>query len=292
MSTQAAAALVMASALAAGSLSAQKTTVAFEVAAITVREPLDLARVRAGQQSSPEDQRRQDRVEILGFSLGALLGKAFTVRPDQIAGPKGLALDPMSLLTSGEATFDIRATLPPGATLDQVPEMLQALLVERFKLRFHRERRNQSSIALMLRSDGPKLLKAEPAGTSTGAVVPGTRPSVQVSGGGIIHIVQPSMTMEGLAGLLTTFVKRPVINRTGLAGAYQVVLDFSVTEAAALSPLPAGNSQNDLAGGAGDPGGGASISTSLARLGLRLEEVTSPADFVVIDHIEKLPTPN
>jgi uncharacterized protein (TIGR03435 family) len=280
----------MASALAAGSLSAQKTTVAFEVAAITVREPLDLARVRAGQQSLPEDQRRQDRVEILGFSLGALLGKAFTVRPDQISGPKGLALDPVSQLTSGEATFDIRATLPPGATLDQVPEMLQALLVERFKLRFHRERRNQSSIALMLRNDGPKLLKAEPAG-ATGAVVPGTRPSVQVSGS-VVHIVQPSMTMEGLTGLLTTFMKRPVINRTGLAGAYQLVLDFSVTEAAALSPLPAGAPQNDLAGGAGDPGGGASIGTSLARLGLRLEDVTSAADVVVIDHIEKLPTPN
>ena len=53
--------------------------------------------------------------------------------------------------------FDIAARLPEGATKDDVPEMLRALLVERFKLAAHREKSEQPVLGLVVGKGGPKL---------------------------------------------------------------------------------------------------------------------------------------
>src|SRR5262249_9487472 len=53
--------------------------------------------------------------------------------------------------------WDIVAKIPDGATAAQAPQMLQALLVERFKLVLHRDTKEQSVMALVVGSGGPKL---------------------------------------------------------------------------------------------------------------------------------------
>ena len=53
--------------------------------------------------------------------------------------------------------FDVQATLPAGATKAQIPEMLQALLADRFGLTLHREPKEQSVYALLIGKGGPKL---------------------------------------------------------------------------------------------------------------------------------------
>ena len=104
---------------------------AFEVASIKVAPPLDpmklaTGQMRVGMRTDPS------RVEINSLALADLINIAFRVKTHQVVGP--------SWLSAGihADRFDIRATLPAEATTEQVPEMLQALLAERFKLIFHR----------------------------------------------------------------------------------------------------------------------------------------------------------
>src|SRR2546429_365273 len=78
------------------------------------------------------------RVDIGYLSLADLLPLAFQVKPYQISGPSWMSTE----------RFDIVATIPEGASKDQVPQMLQALLAERFKLTFHRESKERPIYAL------------------------------------------------------------------------------------------------------------------------------------------------
>src|ERR1039458_8844056 len=90
--------------------------------------------------------------DIGAFSLADLVGYAFRIRPFQISGPEWL---------NGQR-FDIRAKLPDGATVDQVPEMVQSLLVERFHLTFHLENKEYPVYALLVGPKGPKLTVCPP----------------------------------------------------------------------------------------------------------------------------------
>src|ERR1700681_2549902 len=63
------------------------------------------------------------RVDIGSMSLAELIPVAFAVKPYQVSGPDWMK----------ENRFDILAKMPEGATKEQVPQMLQALLADRFK---------------------------------------------------------------------------------------------------------------------------------------------------------------
>ena len=61
--------------------------------------------------------------------------------------------------------YEIHAKLPEGSNKDQIPEMLQSLLAERFKLAFHKEARELPVYALIVGKNGLKMKEAieEPA---------------------------------------------------------------------------------------------------------------------------------
>src|SRR6266545_1266884 len=77
-------------------------------------------------------------VLLRGDPLKIVLAEAFKVKPYQIVGPAWL----------DEDCFDIVAKMPAGATMDQIPAMLQALLAEGFKFVAHKEDRPQPISAL------------------------------------------------------------------------------------------------------------------------------------------------
>jgi uncharacterized protein (TIGR03435 family) len=87
------------------------------------------------------------RVTIQNMSLFNLILTAWRIKANQLSGPDWMM----------SQKFDIIATIPQGATKDRVPEMLQALLSERFTLAFHRERKEQSVLALVVGRNGIKL---------------------------------------------------------------------------------------------------------------------------------------
>ena len=179
--------------------------------------------------------------------------------------------------------FDITATFPESATARDVPAMLRTLLAERFKLAVHTETRDASVFALVLaRRDGrlgPKLRQAAldcVAAAAGGRAIPQPEPgqppvceseiSDSIKGRG-----QP---LSSLARMLTVFVQRRVEDKTGLSGGFDFELQF---EGAAAGP--------------GVDSSSALVTALQEQLGLRLESIRAPVEFVVVDHIEA-PTAN
>lgn len=196
-------------------------------------------------------------VDIGSFSLTDLIRTAYEVKDYQISGPDWLG----SMLTAQR--FNVQAKIPEGATEKQVPQMLQALLADRFKLVVHRETRDHSVYALIVAKGGSKLkeAEAEPAVASNeaepapepkkGETVLGQGSSqvrisgnmdggkgITVKGGpmgqmrmsmvdGHMRMEAEKMNMTMLTETLTRFMDRPVVDLTDLKGNYHVALDLS-----------------------------------------------------------------
>ncbi len=92
------------------------------------------------------------RVDIRFMSLYNLVVTAYRIKPHQLSGPDWMR----------SQRFDIAAKIPDGVSKDQVPEMLQALLAERFKLSIHRDSKDQSVFALVVGRNGSKLQRSAP----------------------------------------------------------------------------------------------------------------------------------
>ena len=119
------------------------------------------------------------------------------------------------------------------------------------------------------------------------------------------HLESSGTTMKSFAQMLSVgVVDRPVVDMTGLTGAYEVAVDLSLDDAMnvarnSVTLLPTGG------GGGGDGGKGAgaaganladpsgsSIFASIQNLGLKLEPRKLPLELLVVDHMEKTPTAN
>jgi uncharacterized protein (TIGR03435 family) len=92
------------------------------------------------------------------------------------------------------------------------------------------------------------------------------------------------ITMSEFASLLATSLGRPVLDRTGLGGLYRFKVEIP-------PPAYVGNIQA-LAGLPPREPSGASASSAAERLGLRLERARMPVDHVVVEKLERAPTPN
>jgi uncharacterized protein (TIGR03435 family) len=170
--------------------------------------------------------------------------------------------------------FDIVAKAEGNASPAIVRLMLQAILTERFHLACHHEARPLRAYALRAGAR-PKLLKSPTDGAA--GCEPGN------SGDRQIHRICHNMTMAELAaalpGMASYYIDLPVVDLTGLAGAYDFRLDWAPTQRAE--------------GGIGGPpvlgdAGGATMFDAIGRLGLKLEEGKYPVGVVVIDRVERL----
>jgi uncharacterized protein (TIGR03435 family) len=131
----------------------------FEVASIKPSGPLDVAAIVSGKAHVGMTVDKA-RVDIGSANLMGLICQAYKVKTGQVAGAPSW----MSIGLQADR-FDIVAKLPEGATKEQVPAMLQALLADRFKLKVHRETRETPVYALIVGKGGPKLKEVadEPA---------------------------------------------------------------------------------------------------------------------------------
>lgn len=239
-------------------------------------------------------------VDLPGISLVNLICRAYRLPPFQISAPNW-ALG---------ARFDVRAKLPEGATIEQVPEMIQALLKERFSLSAHYESRVQKVYVLSVAKQGPNL----PSSTPTSALGGGTKAGdsseafgIEKSGDGSFRVgkVQVSMLNERvryamsaetlprftefLSGLLGTLV----FDTTDLKGMYDIVIDIPLLRFDE-SRRPASDSAPVVATAAKDPADTSleKIQAAIQPLGLRLEARSDPIQILVVDHLERSPTDN
>src|SRR5262245_10841908 len=117
------------------------TPPAFEVASI---KPATPETMRSGQRGA---RLNAAHLELGYTSLAQILPYAFRVKPYQIVGPSWTT----------DSRWNILANLPPGSKTEQVPDMMKALLIDRFKLAFHIEKRPQPVYQLVVAEGGPKV---------------------------------------------------------------------------------------------------------------------------------------
>ncbi len=293
----------------------------FEVASIKPSAPLNAAMLASGQMHLGV-KTDGARVDIGLLPLSSLISVAYGLKPDEFSGPDWM----------GAQRWDILAKMPDNASAGQVPEMLQALLAERFKLKTHRESREHAVYALVVGKDGSKLKESPPdpetpAGGAKSGEAEGIafgigngqmRMSRDAQGEGMVisagqngqvrmsrtaegaRMEASKMTLAQLAGMLSGYVDHPVVDMTGLPGSYRMVLDISLGDMANMMRR-AGVAAPELAAG-GDAGGSpanaasdpssSSIFNSVRRLGLKLELRKEPITVLVIDHLERTPTEN
>ena len=201
------------------------------------------------------------------LSIRDLLQYAFNLPKSQIVGgPEWL----------DSATYDIDAKSGPevDARLNGIPsneaaeckrEMVQALLKERFSLAAHEETRELPVYNLVQAKAGAKFQPSNLAGTSIG------------TGRSRIHVQGSDDTIALLTRELGQVLGRVVINNTGLAGRYDLLLNWTPDDA----PPP-------LLNGAPDPNPPPGLFTAIQeQLGLKLDPAKGPVSVLVIDHIEK-----
>lgn len=221
--------------------------------------------------------------------LATLIRAAFGVQARFHSGPDW---------PEGPPNFDIRASMPSGASARQVPEMLQTLLETRFRLAFHMEHQERQVYALLVGKDGAKFQRASkidesmPGGPFTGISAISDEPGARVwtspnrsamritplaDGGARWDLA--GMSLPELAYILNTQDGLDVVDVTGIQGVY----DFTFT----ASP----EDVNDLVPGT-RPSTTPGTRESLRRLGLRLEKRKASVEVLVIDHLEKTPSEN
>ncbi|HUA58870.1 MAG TPA: TIGR03435 family protein [Verrucomicrobiae bacterium] len=238
------------------------------------------------------------QVHITDYSLADFIRIAYRVKNYQVTGPDSLS-----------DRFDIHAKLPEGATRDQVPEMLQSLLASRFELKLHRDTKEFPVYNLV--SVGSDKLKqtAEPLPEDTGGR--GGSVDVEVQGGrnGTFanlpggagfsfsnnKLVVTKISMASLVDLLGRFLERPVVDKTGLQGGYDMSIDLTPEDYMAMqirAAISAGVTLPPEAlrflQGATDE----SLHNGLRSYGLKLETGKAPLEVLVVDHISKTPSEN
>src|SRR5215470_10663750 len=187
---------------------------AFEVATVKLIDPNNSVFVTMSADPSI--------VRYGNLTLRDAIRGAYKVNDFQIAGPDWMS----------SVRFQVDAKLPAGATTDQIPEMFQTLLEERFKLTWRREPKEMQVYALLVGKDGPKLKPAQLlAPNQPMAMGTDGKPRAAVVFGGSLSqmtITAPHASLLTLIGVASRFTSRPIVDATGIAGEY----DFSITFAA------------------------------------------------------------
>jgi uncharacterized protein (TIGR03435 family) len=248
----------------------------YEVASIKPHKPDPTDAVMSGVSRPP------DGLVITNWTVQALLRMACEVQDNQISGlPAWARSDGYDIDAKMDAiTSDALKKLNEEDGFRARQQMLQALLAERFKLGVHRETRELPVYSLVIAKGGFKLQPVPPD-----KVYPnGTRGSASTStfamGGG--KITGHAIPIAALTQSLTQILGRTVLDKTGLAGVYDVPLQWATSNSG--QPLA-----GDGAGGASsaDPSGATIFIAIQEQLGLKLEAGKGPVEIIVIDRVEK-----
>jgi uncharacterized protein (TIGR03435 family) len=179
--------------------------------------------------------------------------------------------------------YDVEAKVPEAELADwQKPAlqpamlraMLQTMLADRFKLAVHREMKDVSVYTLVVGKNGPKFKETPPDEAHPGAMaIPGGGGyMIPGDGGQSVHFFDA--TIATFASLLSGLAGRPIEDKTGLTGRYD--LSFA-------KPEPMGSASTP--GDASDPG--PTLLSVLDGLGLKLETAKGQEETLVVDHVER-----
>jgi len=238
------------------------------------------------------------QVHISYLSLKDYIAMAHRLGVNQVIGPDWL----------DSVRFDISGKLPDGAKRSDVNEMLQSLLVERFGMKTHLEKKEFPVYTLQIADSGLRVNESMPAEAFADADAPlnvaaagnGSGVSIDYGNGstfaiGATTLETKRLTMGMFAGLLTRFMDRPVVDQTNLKAGYNfnfeltpedrnVMLIRSAVAAGVVLPAQAMALLNTPSGD--------SLGASMRKIGLQMDSRRAPLDVVVVDQMQKTPTAN
>jgi uncharacterized protein (TIGR03435 family) len=216
----------------------------------------------SGSQNSNMELHPGGRVTGTNVALGGLLRTVFNLQPHQLVNAPDWI---------DTARFDIEAkpdreySTREDALAPELLAMLRNLFADRFKLIAHREMRDTSVYALVVVKDGVMGPQMRRSTVDCETV----RCRISTNAG---RIAGTGTTLSELMRRLSPTLGRPVVDRTGLSGPFDLELTWSPDQTA------------DTAG--------PSIFTAIQeQLGLKLESQRAPIEVMVIDRLER-PTPD
>ena len=230
----------------------------FEVASIKPSERLESGGSAGFQPGGRFRPVNYDAIGLLQIAFGSREHQLF--RSQIIGAPDWLGTVRWDITAKVSSDFGGQTST---ALYPQMPAFVQSLLEDRFKLKVHHDTRELPVFALRpLRNDG----RLGPQMRRSTAKCPDELEKCslhfftgRVSGG--------AMVMTTLVGVLSSNTERVVIDETGLDGAFDVLLEWSLDQSVTDKPSIFGAVEEEL--------------------GLKLESTRAPVDALVIDHIER-----
>jgi uncharacterized protein (TIGR03435 family) len=243
-----------------------ETAAKFEVSDIHVSAPARNQGLRAFV--------RGGRYELRMATMVDLVRLAYGVDADRVLeGPSWLEMD----------RFDVLAKGPTRATAEMQRAMLQALLADRFKLVVRKDTR--ALPAYNLTAGKKPALKKAAGGGQTGCGFnfsgPGSSdgpPAPPMFTYNCRNVTMSAFaeTISGMIGVQQYLFNAPVLDKTGLAGAWDFDFKYS------LRGL-----------GAAAPGDAITFFDAVEKqLGLKLEAVKVPLPVIVVERVNRKPTDN
>jgi uncharacterized protein (TIGR03435 family) len=224
----------------------------FEAASIRMVDPYTEQEIYSGAGNNPWTF-SPNRFTARRASLKLLIGIAYGVDGNRIEATA-------DWMDSQHYSIEAKVDGDQSMTSRQMQPLIQRLLEERFQLKTHRNTKLVSGYALVVAKGGPKLQPGQEKPSTNGYILPNA-------------IRSPSMSMAGLASMLSRPAGFPIIDKTGISGNYDIKLSYA----------PANNPDSSLP----------SLFTALQeQLGLKLEPAKVPVEYLVIDHAERIPTDN
>jgi uncharacterized protein (TIGR03435 family) len=232
---------------------------AFEVATIKPSDPASNGQIVT---------LRGAEVITTNTTVHDLINLAYWLHPKQLTGgPAWTESEKYDMAGKPDA--------PGQPNVDQMKMMIQKLLADRFRLKFHFEQRELSAYAVGIAKNGAKITRSQddPKG------LPGWNFGRTAAGTTLTFRNSP---MSQVTAILQNFLDKPVVDQSGLSEKYDFTVTFTLdaAQAARLGGAPAPAADN--------PDAAPDLFAAFQQqLGLKLESTKAPVDVMVIDKVEK-----
>ena len=252
----------------------------FEVASVKPHDPANPRTMMTADASG--------RFTAVGIPLVMLIRTSYNLQDDQVVGgPEWMR----------SARFDITAKAADGTPPTAIGPMLQALLADRFQLTSHRETRELPVFAVVkARGDG----RLGPRLVANGCSWDFTKPPAPPKPGdtrcgniseGFGRMSLNAMPIPVFLQYLAPNVNRVLVDRTGLAGNFDIELQWTPDNLPPRVPGTSADQPIRVNGQDVDPGGPSLLTAMQEQLGLKLDSTRAPVEVLVVDRLER-PSPD
>lgn len=241
----------------------------------------------------PGSQPPPDELIYRNVTLQSLITGAWNISDDMLAdAPKWLNQDHWDLVAKlAHDAANGNPNVMEEMSDEEMAAIVKKLLADRFGLKVHLEDRPAEAYALV--AANPHMKKADPdnrTGCHEGPGDDGKDP--RLANPALTRLMTcQNMTMAQFGDMLRVnasgYIHSPVLDQTGLTGAYDFTIAFSG------AGMLRNQSGDTAAGEAADPTGAVSLFDAVQKsMGVKLVQQKRPVQMLVIDHIDERPTEN